>query len=82
MENIDRDMERRVWERVYANTEVSPVRRQRQPREALRRCYERAMANVKFYESRSRDPIYGPAYTHLARQTQEECKMLQQIMKG
>ncbi len=72
---MDKNMERRVWQRVYGTTQPRRV-----PMQELRRSLNRAEANLRFYESQSRDPVYGEAFTRMATETREHCKMLRRIM--
>ncbi len=76
---MDKATERRVWERVYGGRQT-PHRLTPNQRQNLRRSLERANANLRFFESQSRDPVYSEAFTHLATQTAEHCKMLRQIL--
>lgn len=76
---MDKNMERRVWQRVYGNP---PPRRTPRQRQELRRCLDRAETNLRFYESQRGDPIYAEAFSRLAMETAEHCKMLRQIMQG
>lgn len=76
---MDKETERRVWQRVYGDRQTPP-RLTPQQRQNLRRSLERANANLRFFESQSRDPVYREAFTHLASQTAEHCKMLRQIL--
>lgn len=72
---MDNNMEKRVWQRVYGK--VPP---RRIPMQELRRSLNRAEANLRFYESQSRDPVYGEAFKRMATETAEHCKMLRRIM--
>ncbi len=77
---MDKATERRVWERVYGGPPQPPHRLTPSQRQNLHRCLERANANLRFFESQQRDPVYREAFTHLATQTAEHCKMLRQIL--
>ena len=72
---MDKNMERRVWQRVYGTTQSRRV-----PMQELRRSLNRAEGNLRFYDSQSRDPVYGQAFERMATETREHCKMLRQIM--
>ncbi len=76
---MDKESERRVWQRVYGGQQL-PRRLTPQQRQNLRRSLERARANLRFFEGQSRDPVYSEAFAHLAAQTAEHCKMLRQIL--
>lgn len=78
---MNRNMEKRVWQRVYGGQAYPPSHAPRQ-KQALRQALARAQANVRFYEQERRDPVYGEAFAHLAQQTQEHCKMLRQMLNG
>ncbi len=73
---IDPKLQKRVWQRVQASK--PPV--QPQPGKALQMCRRRASESLRFYESRGRDPIYGPAYDRLAELTRQELAMLDRIL--
>ena len=76
---VDKNMERRVWQRVYGGDPI-PHRLTPYQRQNLRRSLQRASANLNFFESQQNDPVYGEAYKHLALQTAEHCKMLRRIL--
>lgn len=76
---MDREMEQRVWQRVYEGYRMPP-RLTPQQRQNLKRSLERASANLRFFESQTQDPVYREAFLHLAAQTTEHCKMLRQIL--
>ena len=50
------------------------------PEALLRRCYEQKLRAVNQYGSRSSDPQFGPVFAHLARQEQEHCRLLLEIL--
>ncbi len=68
-----KEKQRQIWRRVQAQP-FSP-----QPRGVLQACRKRALMNLRFYESRKSDPLYGPAYARLAELSRQEAAMLQQI---
>ena len=76
---MDKNTERRVWQRVYGSPQPPP-RLTPQQRQNLRRSLERATANLRFFETQRNDPVYAEAFAHLALQTEEHCKMLRQIL--
>lgn len=72
---MSKQRQRQVWERVYHSQErTSPV-----PRQMLIQSRQRLEQNLRFYESQRNHPVYGPAFTQLARQTEEQVQMLRQI---
>lgn len=76
---MDKNTERRVWQRVYGNPSPPP-RLTPQQRQNLRHSLQRAEANLRFFESQRDHPMYREAFTHLALQTAEHCKMLRSIL--
>lgn len=46
----------------------------------LRRCYERELRCLSQYEARSADPQYGQAFARMARQEQEHCRILLELL--
>ena len=76
---MDNITERNVWQRVYG---APPPPRQLTPRQKqeLRRCLERANANLRFFESQRRNPTDPEAFAHLAQQTAEHIKMMRQML--
>ena len=76
---MNREMEQRVWQRVYEGYQPPP-RLTPQQRQNLRRSLERTSANLRFFESQCQDPVYREAFLHLSTQTAEHCKMLRQIL--
>lgn len=75
---MSKQQQRQVWQRVYHPQPPPPP----VPQQGLMQCRQRLAQNLKFYESQQRHPIYGPAFAQLARQTQEQMQMLQQIQTG
>ncbi len=72
---LDPKMQRRVWSRVYKSLpQVLP-----QPRQDLRAARDRALQNLRFFDGRKNDPIYGPAYERLAQLSRQMLAMLEQI---
>ena len=77
MEQLDRQLQRRVWARVYGSpTELFTPRQ----REQLRRCLQRCRENLAVYEKLQNHYAYREAFAHLADQTREEIKMLRQML--
>ena len=74
---IDKQMERRVWQRIYRNP-PSPARRLN--REKLRQCLRREEMNFGHYDSLRHHEIYGPAFARLADDAAEHMKMLRRIL--
>ena len=50
------------------------------PETALRKCYGRKLRALAEYESRRSDREYGMVFCHLARQEQEHCAMILEIL--
>lgn len=50
------------------------------PEASLRRCYGREMHCLAQYEARSSDPEYGMVFSQLARQEQEHCRYLLELL--
>ena len=73
---IDKQMERRVWQRIYGQQQ--PTFR-RYSREKLRQCLRREEMNFQYYDSLRMDETYGPAFGRLADDALEHIKMLRQI---
>ena len=46
----------------------------------LRRCYGREMQCLKEYEARASHPEYGPVFARLARQEQEHCRVILELL--
>ena len=76
---MDKNTERRVWQRVYG-TPSPPPRLTPQQRQNLRQSLQRANANLRFFESQRDHPMYREAFAHLALQTEEHITMLRQIL--
>ena len=73
---IDKQMERRVWQRIYGK----PM--PRYSREKLQQCLRREEVNFRYYDDQRMDPVYGEAFARLATETMEHIKMLRQILRG
>lgn len=74
---IDRDMERRVWQRVYGR----PMpQRPGYSREKLQQCLRREQMNFQYYDHLRMDPVYGMAFARMADEAGEHIKMLRQIL--
>ena len=78
MEPLDRQLQRRVWKRVYESPREMLTRRQR---EVLGRCLARCRENLAVYEKMSSHFIYQEAFAHMAAQTREQIKMLRQMLE-
>lgn len=74
---MDRQMQQRVWQRVYGKP--MPPKSQYN-REKLQQCLRRAQMNFRYYDTLRMDPIYGAAFARLADDTMEHIKMLRQIL--
>ena len=78
MEQLDRNLQRRVWGRVYQQAGLPLSPRQRQ---ALRQSLARSRENLAIFEKMQRHSIYAEAFKRLASETAEHIKMLQQMLK-
>ena len=78
MEQLDRNMQRRVWTRVYPERPSGWSPKQRQ---ALQRCLARSKENLAIFEQLEHHSLYGQAFGKLAEETKEHIKMLQQMLK-
>ena len=78
---MDKATEQGVWQRVYGNP-PPPRPMTTQQRQNIQRCIQRCQSNLRFYESQRQHPVYREAYAHLALQTTEHIKMLQQILSS
>ncbi len=78
---MDKNTERRVWQRVYNQSPSVPVRLSPAQRQQIRRSLQRANANLRFFESQCQNPVYAEAFEHLTSQTREHCKMLRQMLE-
>ena len=75
---MNKNQQRQVWQRVYPpKSPARPI-----PKEMLRQSQQRLQQNLRFYETQTTHPVYGPAFQHLIRQTEEHIQMLQQIQTG
>ncbi len=70
-----KQQQQKIWRRVYGSL---PTPRP-QPLQALRQCRRRAMENLRFFQARSHDPIYGPAYERLTELSRQQLAMLEHI---
>jgi hypothetical protein len=78
MEKLDRNLQRRVWARVYDKGNLSLTPRQRQ---TLRQSLARSRENLALYEKMEHHGIYGDAFAKLRAETAEHSKMLQQMLQ-
>ena len=78
MEQLDRNMQRRVWARVYPNKRGGLTPQQRQ---ILQRCLERSKENLTVYEKMQKHSFYGEAFGKMYTETAEHIKMLQQMLQ-
>lgn len=78
MEPLDRQLQKRVWDRVYAQPPKPPL----SPalRNQLQQCLQRNRSNLLVYEKNTEHSLYGPAFSHLAELTRQQNQMLQQIL--
>lgn len=78
MQPLDKQLQRRVWARVYGGGEPTLTPKQR---ETLRRCLARSRENLAFYEKMQAHRLYAAAFTRLTAETKEQIKMLQQMLR-
>ncbi len=78
MEKLDRNMQRRVWARVYDKGSMPLKEKQRQ---RLGQCLVRSRENLTFYEKMEHHSIYSEAFAKLRAETAEHIKMLQQMLR-
>ena len=74
---IDKQMERRVWQRIYGN---NTPQRQSLNREKLRQCLRREEMDFRYYDALRQHETYGPAFSRLADDAAEHMKMLRRIL--
>ena len=77
MQKLDRQLQRRVWARVYGGQPVAWTDRQRQ---ALERARNNCRKNLALYERMTSHALYAEAFHRLAEETKEHIKMLNQIL--
>ena len=77
METLDRQLQRRVWARVYDGPKETLTARQR---EHLRRCLVRSRENLAVYEKMQRHYAYQEAFARLQTETREQIKMLRKML--
>ena len=78
MEQLDRNMQRRVWARVYPERPSGWSPKQRQ---ALQRCLARSKENLAIFEQLEKNSFYSQAFGKLAGETKEHIKMLRQMLQ-
>ena len=78
MEKLDRNLQRRVWARVYDKGSMPLTEKQRQ---LLRQCLARSRENLALYEKMEHHCIYGDAFGKMRAETQEHIKMLQPMLR-
>ncbi len=79
MKTLDRNLQRRVWARVYGDTPQKLTHRQR---ENLRRALVRCGENLALFEQLEHHSLYGDAFARLTHETREHTKMLNQMLRG
>ena len=47
---------------------------------SLSRCFNHALQRLGAYQLRSSDPVYGPVFRDLARQTEQHCRYVAQLL--
>lgn len=74
---IDKETERRVWQRIYGKPLAqSPG----YSREKLQQCLRREQMNFRYYDNHRMDAQYGMAFDRMANDAAEHIKMLRQIL--
>ena len=78
MKELDRHLQRRVWARVYGGTGtlLSPSQRQQ-----LTAALQRSRKNHTIFTHLAHHAVYAEAMEHLATETGEHIKMLQQMLQ-
>ena len=78
MKPLDRNMQRRVWSRVYdpGSAPLTP-----QQKQLLQRCLQRSKENLAVYEKMEKHGLYAEALSRLQTETAEHIKMLQQMLR-
>ena len=79
MEKLDRQMQKRVWDRVYGQSQTP--RLSQQQRQALQQALRRNEANLAFYEKMTNHETYADAFRRLAADAAEHSKMLRQMLQ-
>ena len=79
METLDRDLQKRVWNRVYGK-QPQPQLTSRQ-RQQLRQALQRSESNLVLYRQLTGHAVYGQAFHHLATESAEHVKMLRQMLQ-
>ncbi len=78
MQPLDKQMQRRVWARVY-DRKAAPLSPQQ--RQSLQRCLVRIRENLAVYEKMEGHSIYAEAFARLHAETAEQIKMLKQMLR-
>lgn len=75
----DKELQKRVWQRVYGENrpQIDPNRRQE-----LTRCRRRELENARNYGAMVNHSRYGEAFRHLKQQAEEHAAMLEQMLKN
>lgn len=81
MEKLDRQLQKRVWERVYAQPQPPQPRLHPHLEKQLRQCLQRCQANLAVYQQQTGHSYYGEAFRRLTTDTTEQIKMLQQMLR-
>ena len=79
MEKLDRQLQARVWERVYA--QPPEPRLTSQQRQMLQQALQRNERNLAFYEKMANHQPYGDAFRRMITDAAEHSKMLRQMLK-
>ena len=76
MEKLDKNMQRRVWQRVYDQ----PVQLTKEQRQLLQQCLQRSITNRTVFEKMENHQLYAEAFARMARETNEHIKMLRHML--
>ena len=79
MEHLDRQMQKRVWGRVYPQAPIPRLTPQQ--RQAVQQALQRNEKNLAFYEKMASHDPYGDAFHRMATEAAEHSKMLRQMLK-
>ncbi len=78
MKPLDRNMQRRVWSRVY-DPSAAPLTPQQL--QLLQRCLQRSRENLAVFGKLDRQGMYAEAFSRLHTETAEHIKMLTQMLR-
>ena len=50
------------------------------PDHSLRRCFDHGLQRLAAFQLRTADPVYGPVFRDLARQTETHCRLITELL--